>query len=384
MRPLIMLPALLLVATLAGCASNDVDPETLPVELTEFTAQLEVEELWQRDIGQVDADHAAQIRPVVAAGVVYIGDANGEVTALNASTGEIIWRVDLKLDLASSTGAGDGLVLVASTEGEVIALDAMDGSERWRQTLSSEVLAAPSAGFGVTVALALDGRVYAMDSASGERLWRADVVKPLLTLRGNASPLIVEGVALIGHDSGKVAAYRLSDGANLWTARVGAPEGDNELERMVDVDAQPKYANGLVYGVSYQGGLMAINPQTGRGNWFQPTSTTREIGIFGGTVAITDEQSRLFAYNAISGNPLWDSLVVRNRQATGPVVNDAWIAVADFEGYVHFLRRTNGAVQQRVRVGRNPVSSPLVPISDGVLVLDDSGRLTALHVQPAN
>lgn len=381
-RPILVLLASL--AFLAGCASNDVDPDTLPVELTEFTAALQVEQLWRRDIGSVDEEHTARIRPAVRDGRVYVANSNGRVMALDLATGDIVWRVDIDRDIAAATGVGDGLVLVSSTDGEVIALEAADGQERWRHALSSEVLAAPSAGFGVTVALALDGRVYAMDSQSGERLWRADVVKPLLTLRGNASPEIVEGVALIGHDSGKVAAYRLSDGANIWTARVGAPEGANELERMVDVDARPRYLNGLVYGLSYQGGLMAINPQTGRGNWFQPTSSIKEIGIFGGTVAITDDESRLFAYNAISGAPLWDSLVVRNRQATGPVVADGWVAVADFQGYVHFLRRTNGAVIQRFRVGRNPVSSPLVPITDGLLVLDDSGRLTALGVQAGN
>ena len=379
-----LLAGLFPLLLLAGCASNDVDPDTLPVELADFTAALQVEELWSRNIGTTDAEHTAQIRPAVSDGVVYVANSNGRVMALDLATGDQIWRIDTDRDLAAATGVGDGLVLVSSTDGEVIALDATDGSERWRHALSSEVLAAPSAGFGVTVALALDGRVYALDSVSGEQLWRADAVKPLLTLRGNASPEIVEGVALIGHDSGKVAAYRLSDGANLWTARVGAPEGANELERMVDVDARPRYLNGLVYGLSYQGGLMAISPQTGRGNWFQPTSSIKEIGLFGGTVAITDDQSRLFAYNAISGSPLWDSLVVRNRQATGPVVADNWVAVADFQGYVHFLRRTNGSVIQRVRVGRNPVSSPLVPISDGVLVLDDSGRLTALGVRANN
>lgn len=376
-----LIPALMLLSLLSACSSNDdIDPDTLPAELVDYTPALQVEELWSVDIGSISGELSGLLRPVVDAGKVYVTDYKGRVRALDAETGDSVWTTDLKIEVASATGAGDGAVLVASNEGEVIALEMSDGSLRWRHQLSSEVLAPPQAGFGTTVALALDGRVYGIDSVTGEQRWRADAVKPILTLRGNASPSIAEGVALIGHDSGKVSAYRLADGATLWNARIGVPEGNNELERMVDVDATPRYLNGLVYGLSYQGGLMAINPQTGRGNWFQPASSVYEIGLFGGTVAITEDDGRIHAFNAITGDSLWDSDLVRNRGTTGPVIGDTFVAVADNEGYVHFFRRSTGVLANRLRIGRDAVTSPLVAISDGLLVLDDGGRLTALRV----
>ena len=125
---------------------------------------------------------------------------------------------------------------------------------------------------------------------------------------------------------------------------------------------------------------MAINPQTGRGTWFQETSSVNEIGVFGGTLSITDVGGKITAFNASSGELLWESEAVKNRGVTGPVVGDLIVAVADFEGYVHFFRRNTGTLANRLQVGRDAIRAPLVAIEDGLLVLDTSGRLTALRI----
>lgn len=309
---------------------------------------------------------------------VYVTDYAGRVSARNIDDGDSLWSVNLGTDISAGAGVGDGLVFVVSTEGVVYALEQNDGSIRWQKQINGEVLAAPQAGSGVAIVFSQDGQISALDTQNGEDLWRADADKPLLTVRGNAQPAIVDNVVLIGQDSGKIAAYRLEDGATLWVARVGIPEGSNELQRMVDIDAAPLYANGLVYGLSFQSGIMAIDPQTGRGSWFQETSSVNEIGLFGGTLAITDVGGKVTAFSAVSGQLLWESDSIVNRGVTGPIVHEQAVAVADFEGYVHLFRRNTGTMANRIRIGRAAVRSPLIPIEDGFLVFDIEGRLTAL------
>lgn len=366
---------------LAGCSgTDDIDESLLPAELIRFDASVDIEELWSVDIGSSADETSSLLRPALVDDRIYVTDHDGRVSALDVANGRSQWSVNLRTSITGGTGVGEGLVLVASGEGIVYALEQSNGSIRWQVQLNSEVLAPPQAGSGVVIVLAQDGRVYALDSQNGEQLWRVDSIKPLLTVRGNAQPAIVDDIVLIGHDSGKIGAYRLSDGAAIWIARVAVPEGSNELQRMVDIDAAPLYANGLVYGLSFQGGIMAINPQTGRGTWFQETSSVNEIGVFGGTLSITDVDGKITAFNASSGEMLWESEVVKNRGVTGPVVHELAVAVADFEGYVHLFRRNTGALANRIKVGRNPIRAPLVPIEDGFLVLDTSGRLTALQI----
>lgn len=372
--------AAITAAFLAGCSGSDIDESLLPVELVDFEPAIDVSELWSVSIGASAEDTSNALRPVLSGDRVFVSDHRGRVSALNVNSGESIWTVNLRTEISGGVGYGDGLVLLAGGEGVVFALQESDGSLLWQKQITSEILSAPQAASGVVVVAAQDGRVVGLDSQTGEQIWRADAAKPLLTVRGNASPTIVDSIVLIGHDSGRIGAYRLSDGAALWIARVAVPEGSTELQRMVDVDATVVYANGLVYGVSFQGGIMAINPQTGRGSWFQETSSTKEIGIYGGTLAITDDRSKVTAYSATTGEIIWESEQLLNRDVTGPVVHDLVVAVADFEGYVHLFRRNTGTMVGRVRVSRDAVKSPLVPIEDGFLVLDDSGRLTALRI----
>tara|TARA_B110000483_G_scaffold235191_1_gene306376 strand:+ start:18564 stop:19715 length:1152 start_codon:yes stop_codon:yes gene_type:complete len=366
---------------LVACAgTDDIDESLLPAELIQFDVSVDVEELWSVSIGSGADDTSSLLRPALLDDRIYVTDHDGRVSALDAANGRSQWSVNLRTSITGGTGVGEGLVLVASGEGIVYALEQSNGSIRWQVQLNSEVLAPPQAGSGVVIILAQDGSIYALDSQNGEQIWRVDAIKPLLTVRGNAQPAIVDDIVLIGHDSGKIGAYRLANGAALWIARVAVPEGSNELQRMVDIDAAPLYANGLVYGISFQGGIMAINPQTGRGTWFQETSSVNEIGVFGGTLSITDVGGKITAFNASSGELLWESEAVKNRGVTGPVVGDLIVAVADFEGYVHFFRRNTGTLANRLQVGRDAIRAPLVAIEDGLLVLDTSGRLTALRI----
>ena len=365
---------------MAGCASTEIDESLLPAELTEFEASVGIEELWSVDIGAGADETSSLLRPAVLGDRIYVSDYNGRVSSLDITDGRSQWSVNLDTEISGGTGLGDGLVMVASTDGIIYALEQSDGSERWRKQLNSEVLAAPQADQGIAIIFSQDGRVSALDSQNGDEIWTVDSVKPLLTVRGNAQPSIIDSVVLIGHDSGKVAAYRLTDGAALWIARVAVPEGANELQRMVDIDAAPLYANGLIYGLSFQGGIMAINPQTGRGNWFQESSSVNEIGLYGGTLGITDVDGKITAFSAVSGELLWESELLRNRGVTGPIVHEQAVAVADFEGYVHLLRRNTGGLANRIRIGRDAVRSPLIPIEDGFLVFDNAGRLTALKI----
>lgn len=381
MHNLTRITCLSLLVGLSACSSNSpVDPDTLPVELGPVQGNMGAEVVWSRSIGRGADALSNPLRVAVVGDRLFVSDYSGSVKALNLTTGQPVWERNLRTSVAAGVGVGDGLVLLSDSAGTVYALEQTTGAERWRRSMASEVLAPPQAGSGSTIVLAQDGRLYALSSTDGTQNWRVEVEKPLLTLRGNASPTIAEGVAFVGHDSGKVAGYRLSDGAILWNARVGVPEGTNELERMVDVDAAPLLHNGIVYGLSYQGGLLAINPQTGRGQWFQEASSVKELGASGGTVAMTDGDGTVRAFSATSGDLLWESSAVRNRGVSGPAVDELYVAVADFEGYLHLLRRATGAMAERIRVSRNPVRSPLVNTPQGILVLDDSGRLSLVRV----
>ena len=254
-----LLPAAL---WLAGCGgfgkSGGDDPGAQPAPLPETRRALEIERRWTFDVGSGIGERFLQLTPARVADAVVIADPDGKVAALDIATGKARWRTAVDADITGGVGGGEGLVLLGTLDAEVIALDARNGDEVWRQQVSSEVLSAPAVSAGVVVVRSIDGRVTGLASSNGDRKWsfRRDV--PSLSLRGSSSPLVRQGVVLAGFADGRLVAAELASGKVLWDYRIAEPRGRNEVDRMVDVDAQPLLVGSVLYAASFQGRVMAL------------------------------------------------------------------------------------------------------------------------------
>ena len=383
--------SLFIITCLSACSyfggGKEVDLDA-PVELEKFEPQLSVVKAWSHNLGKGSGKIGPISIPAIDGDKLFSADHNGTVTAIDLNSGKRIWQRKLKKTyISGATGASEGLVLVGTSQGQIIALSQSDGSTLWTSQVSSEVLAPPATNGDSVVVLSLDGKVHGLDAQDGSDRWLVDTNMPLLTVRGNSAPIVVRDIAMnnnisldvafIGHDNGKVAAYAMEDGVLLWEARVGVPEGRTDLERMVDVDGRPLYFNGTLYAVSFQGGLMAIQPNTGRAAWFQKASSNHGAGGYGGTLAITEANGNVRAFNASAGTELWSTDEYANRGLNAPVVTSDFVAFADYKGYLHFLNRRTGATIGRKKVGGKGVRTPTIIHNDQVIVLNNSGGISA-------
>ncbi|HSH29513.1 MAG TPA: outer membrane protein assembly factor BamB [Thiohalobacter sp.] len=377
----VLLPLLLLALALPGCAWLRGDDNTEPpTELHDFEAEVELERLWSRDIGAGTDDRFLRLQPVVDGGRIFAVDHQGRVMALEAATGKLVWERDTGLAVSGGVGAGDGLILIGSSEGEVLALDWRDGAEVWRARVSGEVLAPPQAARGVAVVQSVDGDVTGLDSATGERRWVFDRTVPALSLRGTASPTLVEGFALIGQDSGKLAAVELERGLPVWEAAISRPTGRSELERMVDIDSPPRIQGNAVYTVTYQGHVAAVEGSSGNKLWDREMSSAVGLDVDFRYVYVTDQDSRVWALDRRNGSAVWQNERLLHRQLTAPAALDDHVLVADLEGYLHALSRFDGAIVGRTRVSGDPILSAPVVDGDTVYIYASDGTLAAYKV----
>src|SRR5262252_953850 len=110
------------VVLLAACSnSKDTDP---PAKLLDFPAKLNVEKTWSYGLGGKPVHLRLALRVAVVENVAYAAGYDGEVVALNATTGSKIWNIKTKLPLSAGPGVGDGLVVIGARDGTIIALDA--------------------------------------------------------------------------------------------------------------------------------------------------------------------------------------------------------------------------------------------------------------------
>lgn len=355
--------------------------EAPPTELTEFQVEFEPKTLWSTGTGDGAETAYANLAPWLQGNSIITVDHKGDVRSHNIENGRREWRSKLNIPVATGVGGGEGLIVVGSQSGEVVALDEATGKELWRQRLSSEILAPAKAAGESVVLRTADGRLTAISASSGNILWNYQRAVPLLSLRGVSAPVIDGQTVLAGYDNGKLVALSLNDGKVIWEKSVAVPSGRTELERLVDIDADPVLQNGIVYVVAFQGNLAAMDVDTGELLWDREMSSTSGIAVAStDAVYVSDDQSYLWAIADGTGDSLWRQTLLLRRNITAPVIAGDSVVVGDFEGYLHWVSRSDGRFVARQRIDKNPIRSQPV-VRDGVLyVMTTGGKLSAIRI----
>ena len=88
-------------------------------------------------------------QPALADSTLVVADAVGPVTGLEASTGRILWEIELDTDITAPATIAGSLALVGDENGRVIALNIADGSTAWETQLAGPITASPIAAGGL-------------------------------------------------------------------------------------------------------------------------------------------------------------------------------------------------------------------------------------------
>jgi len=365
---------------LGGCSWFGGSDTELPAELVEFKPSFAVTKIWSTDIGKGPDVRFLRLKTARHGNRLYTVDIKGRVSALAQENGTELWRTNLDLEITGGAGFGDDLVLVGSRKGVVVALDAGQGRELWRAQVTSEVLAPPAASLGVVVVQSVDGQLTGLDSATGKRLWMLDRTEPPLSLRGTATPVILSDAVLTGFASGKIMAVHLKDGRLLWEIPVAQPQGRSEIERLIDVDVPVLIAGRILLAAAYQGKVVAVSLESGRLLWSRDISTYSALAADNDNVYVSDVRGNVLALALDSGSTVWKQEKLGLRRLSAPAITETAVAVADFEGYVHWLARDDGRFLARDRVARAAVLAAPIADDNTLYVNSQNGYLTALRI----
>lgn len=374
---------LLLTMTMTGCSSLPTwmipatwfaDEEELAIKnLEPINAKFQPKVLWDRGVGDGVEHFFSRLSPATGYDKVFTANRQGIVAAYDPESGDRIWRINL----ATYRDEGyfswitrlwaDGIparisggltvayksVFFGTENGEVIALDAETGETKWKTSVKGEVLAAPAADEGLLVVNTGSGILYALDASSGEERWTYESEVPALSLRGVSTPAIANGGAIVGTASGKIAVMIAETGQVAWEQTVAAASGATELERLVDIDSKPLVFGGVIYVVSFNGTLAAVEIRSGRTIWKRDYRSFRRLSNAGNTLFVTDDSSQIYALNRRNGVELWSQSSLRDRALTGAAVFDEYIVVGDKYGFLHWIEQSTGEIVARLDVGGN-------------------------------
>ena len=299
--------------------------------------------LWRQGWGsQIGA--CGTSTPVVSDGIVYIvspcedcevawdGDTHttGDVSALDAGTGELLWRYERgAYDDRSWPVVSDGRVYISSTGGRVTALDGITGNLLWQYKASAGFLSPapwvrePIVSGGVVYFLANSG-LYALDAITGRLLWQ---------YKGGGSSLVVSrGVLYVGAAGDYTYALEAGTGDLLWRSETGVlarPLNDKIRGSSPVVSGGVVYTGSVGYGTRFNGWVSALAASTGEMLWqyevygsveFSPI-VSRGVVYAASWDSTTLRGGHVYALDAVTGALLWQHDTYAGQRWSAPVVS---------------------------------------------------------------
>lgn len=380
-NPNLLLPGLLLVTVLTGCATGKLKevPAALPAERP---AKVQLDINWWHILGDEQAQPAlGVIKPVIDNELAYIALPQGEIYAASA-TGEIRLLGDHGSRISAPPALDEQQLLLADEGGDITLYD-LNLQPLWSQSLNALAVEQPLMTAQRLFVQTIDGRLNALERNTGRLLWSYADAEPPLTLLGTSSPVLVTSggaeAVVTGLANGKLIALNVVDGSPIWEYRITRASGKTDISRLVDVDAKATLVDGRLAIASYQGDLVVIETASGAVVQAVDFSSVRSI--------VSDKQSwygvnaasHVVALNPSTLQQRWVNTDFEYRQLSELALLDSNLLVTDKAGYLHVLAAESGEWLGSRHIDWRGANTDPVPFAGGVLVQGSSTRLK--HVQ---
>lgn len=364
-RALMSWVGLCISVLLVACSSQPGAPQ--PAELVPVPALLGVRQIWSAQIGRVDFPLA-----VAVAGdtVVVAGGADGKVSALQASTGSMLWQWPLGGALTAGVGSDGRFAALVTQDNELVTLE--KGRELWRTRLAARVLTAPLVAGERVFVLAGDRSVAAFDARSGHKLWADQQPGDALLLR-QSGVLTAVGNTLVVGLGGRLTGIDPTGGQTLWSVAIASPRGTNDVERLVDLVAGVARDGNTLCVRAFQAAVACVDVAQGRVVWRQVASGAVGLHGDGQTVFGVESDGRVVAWKAATGQQQWTSDTLRYRQLSAPLTLGRSVIVGDDAGRLHFLSRADGSVLTRLATDASPIAAIPVVAGQTLVVVTRNG-----------
>ncbi len=351
-------------------------------------------EIWSRNFGSgADDDEPLLSGPVVAEGLVFTMDTDAVVTASRAEDGTVVWQSDIEPSEEDDGNWGGGVaydlgrIYAGTGFAQVVALDAKTGQILWRTPVSAPMRAAPTAFGGQVYAITKDNQLFAINADSGEVVWTHTGIEETAGLLGSASPAVDGDIVIVPYSSGEIFALRAQNGRQLWSDNLAAIRRADAVSALADIRGRPVVDRGRVYAISHSGRMVAIDLASGRRIWETEVGGVNQPWIAGRFLYVVTTEGEVVALVADNGLVKWVSSLGRYEDPAdrtdlvnwhGPVLANDRLIVTGSHGISVAMSPYTGDVIGRIELPDDVSVSPVIA-NETLYFQTDDARVTAFR-----
>jgi outer membrane protein assembly factor BamB len=352
--------------------------------------------VWSANIGAGSSrKNRVSASPVVEGGRIVTMDSLARVVA-TATNGATLWQADLAAPFdrggdvsGGGLALGGGQVFVATGYGELVALQAATGAVVWRQRLESPVAGAPAYDNGTVYVATRDGAGWAVDARNGKVQWTVPGTPNTLSVSGSSAPAVGDRNVYFPFASGELVSALRLNGVRVWGAPVTGQRPGRGYQGLTDLTGDPVIVGGTIYAGTAAGRTAAIDAGTGDRIWTAVEGALNPPLVVGGSVFVVNDEARLVRLDATTGDLIWATDMPyfdtdrprRQKSITahyGPVLASGRIVVASSDGMLRLFNPTDGTLVGTAQIPGGAASSPA--LSGGALyVVGGNGQLHAFR-----
>lgn len=228
-----------------------------------------------------------------------------------------VWTYSSAANVISTPAVINNLVVFGNQDGLVEALDRNTGKRKWKFQTAGPIFSSPATRGDKIVLGSADGYIYCL-STRGKLQWKAKTGASVL-----GAPLISGDTVYVGGSDHRFSAYRLSNGAPIWS--YGDVEGP--------IVSRPVIYKDLVLFGAWDRNLHAVNRRTGQPVW-KWNNGSRVINyspaacipvVHNDVVYVVAPDRYLSAIDVTSGATLWRTNEATVRESIGISEDGKWV-----------------------------------------------------------
>ena len=337
--------------------ATGVAAETLPDNL---------EVLWKF---KAEKNGAFEATAVIVDGVVYVGSFDGNLYAIDLSTGKKKWAYKTELGFSAAAAVRDGRVIAGDSDGKVYSLNAADGKVLWGFETGGEISGGPNFYKENVLIGSQDATLYCLDAAMGKKVWEPYKIGDQI----RCFPTVVENRAFLAGCDGKLHIVNLDDGSAIGSVEIESPTG-----------CTPAVLGDRAFFGTQGSTFLAVDWRKAEVAWRFTSPTQKE---YRSSAAVTDKaifiggrDKQFVALDPKSGSEVW-KFTTRHRVDSSPVVSGTRVYFGSADGRLTALDVKSGDKVWEYEAGGQFNASPA--ISNGRLVIgNNDGTLYCFGKKP--